>query len=62
MLYDQLDSFTFFMTTLMAKTVMEGIGYGHYTPSMIASELVLRSSSKKSQDKTDPPRLESESV
>ena len=58
MLYDQLDSFTFFMTTLMAKTVMEGIWslypYGHYTPSMIASELVLRSSSKKSKIKLIP--------
>ena len=54
MLYDQLDSFTFFMTTLMVKTVMEGIGYGHYTPSMIASELVLRSSSKKSKIKLIP--------
>ena len=29
MLYAQVDSF---MTTLLAKTVMEGIGYGHYTP------------------------------
>ena len=32
MLYAQVESFTIFMTTLLAKTVMEGIGYGHYIP------------------------------
>ena len=47
MLYAQLDSFTFFMTTFFAKTVTEGIRFGHYTPSMIASEAALRISSKK---------------
>ena len=54
MLYAQRDSFIFFMTTLLAKTVTEGIGYGHYTPSMIASEVVLRASSKKSKIKLIP--------
>ena len=33
---------------------MEGIRYGHYTPSMIASEDVLRASSKKSKIKLIP--------
>ena len=51
MLYAQLDSFIFFMTTLLAKMVTEGIGYDHYTPSMIASKVVLRMSSKKSRIK-----------
>ena len=46
MLYAQLNSFTVFMTTLLAKTVTEGIGYGHYTPSMTASKVVLRTSGK----------------
>ena len=48
MLYAQLDSFTFFMITLLAKTVTEGIGFSHYTSSMVASEVVLRTLSKKS--------------
>ena len=59
MLYAQLDSFIFFMTTLLAKTVSEGIGYDHYTPSVIASKVVLRTSSKKSR--INLLRLESES-
>ena len=53
MLYAQLDSFTFFMTKVV-KTVKEWIGYGHHTPSMIASEVVLRTSSKKSKIKLIP--------
>ena len=54
-LYAQLDSFIFFMTTLLVKAVTEGIRYDHYTPSMIASKVVLRTSSKKSRIK--PPKV-----
>ena len=57
MLYAQLDSFTFFMKTLLAKMVTEGIGYGHYTSSMIASEVALKTSSKKSKIKLIPQSL-----
>ena len=38
---------------------MEGAGFGHYIPSMIASEVMLKTSSKKCKLKTFPPRLES---
>ena len=42
------------MTTLLPKTVTEGIGYGHYTPSMTASKVVLRTSGKESKTKLIP--------
>ena len=46
--------FYVFMTTLLAKTVTKGFGFGHYTPPMIASEAVLRFSSKKCKIKLIP--------
>ena len=39
-------SYNNMISKIKAKTVTEGIGYDHYTPSMIASKVMLRTSSK----------------